>query len=140
VTDARVLSEQLIWSATDPNGANEALNIVNGDVFRWKRMWTVVADALGVEPAEYPGEPTPLEQSMAGTEDVWDEIVRKHDLVPNALSTVATWWHTDADLGRPIEAFADMTKSRGLGFQAFRRTDETFRETFESLRVARIVP
>jgi nucleoside-diphosphate-sugar epimerase len=140
VTDARVLSEQLIWSATEPAGANEALNIVNGDVFRWKRMWGVVADALGVEPAEYPGEPTPLEVSMAGTEDVWDKIVQEHDLVPNALGTVATWWHTDADLGRPIESFADMTKSRALGFQGFRRSDDTFRDTFASLRAARITP
>jgi len=36
----------------------------------------------------------------------------------------------DADHGRPIEAFADMTKSRALGFQGFRRTDDTFRADF----------
>ena len=140
VTDAGLLAEQLIWSATDPAGANEALNTVNGDVFRWKRMWEVVAADLGVEPVSYPGEPTPLEESMAGMEPVWDEIVAKHDLVPNPLATVATWWHTDADLGRPIETFADMTKSRGLGFHGFRRTDDTFRATFAHLREARIVP
>jgi nucleoside-diphosphate-sugar epimerase len=140
VTDAEVLAEQLLWSATDPRSANEALNIVNGDVFRWKRMWEVVADALEVDPAPYPGEATPLEESMAGTESVWDDLVAKHDLVPNALSTVATWWHTDADLGRPIEAFADMTKSRALGFQGFRRTDDTFREIFAALKASKIVP
>jgi nucleoside-diphosphate-sugar epimerase len=140
VTDAAVLAEQLLWSATDPNSANEALNIVNGDVFRWKRMWEVVAEALEVDPAPYPGEPTPLEQSMAGTEEVWDDLVARHGLVPNPLATVATWWHTDADLGRPIEAFADMTKSRALGFQSFRRTDDTFRNTFAELKAARIVP
>jgi nucleoside-diphosphate-sugar epimerase len=140
VTDAAVLAEQLLWSATDPAGANEALNIVNGDVFRWKRMWEVVAEALGVEPAPYPGEPTPLEVSMAGTEPVWDKLVAEHGLVPNDLATVATWWHTDADLGRPIEAFADMTKSRALGFQGFRRSDDTFRDTFTTMRAAKIVP
>jgi nucleoside-diphosphate-sugar epimerase len=140
VTDAAVLAEQLLWSATDPRSANEALNIVNGDVFRWNRMWDVVADALEVEPAPYPGEPTPLEQSMAGTEAVWDDLVGKHGLIPNDLATVATWWHTDADLGRPIEAFADMTKSRALGFQSFRRTDDTFRNTFAELKAANIVP
>lgn len=140
VTDARVLAEQLLWSATDPRSANEALSIVNGDVFRWKRMWEVVAEALEVEPAPYPGKPTPLEESMAGTEPVWDELVAKHGLVPNRLATVATWWHTDADLGRPIEAFADMTKSRELGFQGFRRTDDTFRNTFAELKAAKIVP
>jgi nucleoside-diphosphate-sugar epimerase len=140
VTDAEVLAEQLHWSATDPRSANEALNIVNGDVFRWKRMWEVVAAALEVDPAPYPGEATPLEESMAGMESVWEELVAKYGLVRNDLSTVATWWHTDADLGRPIEAFADMTKSRALGFQAFRRTDDTFRNTFAGLKAAKIVP
>src|SRR6202012_5800276 len=129
-----------VWSATDPRSANEALNIVNGDVFRWKRMWEVVADALEVKPAPYPGQPTPLEESMAGTESVWDDLVGKHGLVPNDLATVATWWHTDADLGRPIEAFADMTKSRARGVQGFRRPDATFRDTFAGLKRAKIVP
>jgi hypothetical protein len=77
---------------------------------------------------------------MAGTEPVWDDLVAKHALVPNPLATVATWWHTDADLGRPIEAFADMTKSRTLGFDGFRRTDDTFRNTFAGLKAAKIVP
>lgn len=140
VTDARVLAEQLIWSATDPAGANQALNIVNGDVFRWKRMWGVLAADLGVEPAPYPGEPTPLVEQMAGMEEVWEGIVAEHDLVAMPLGKLATWWHTDADLGRPIETFADMTKSRGLGFQGFRRTDETFRDTFAHLRRERLIP
>jgi nucleoside-diphosphate-sugar epimerase len=140
VTDARVLAEQLIWSATDPAGANQALNIVNGDVFRWKRMWGVVAADLGLEPAPYPGEPTPLVEQMEGMEEAWEGIVAKHDLVSIPLGKLATWWHTDADLGRPIETFADMTKSRGLGFQGFRRTDETFRDTFAHLRRERLIP
>jgi nucleoside-diphosphate-sugar epimerase len=140
VTDARVLAEQLIWSATDPAGANQALNIVNGDVFRWKRMWGVVAADLGLEPAPYPGEPTPLVEQMGGMEEAWEGIVAKHDLVSTPLGKLATWWHTDADLGRPIETFADMTKSRGLGFQGFRRTDETFRDTFAHLRRERLIP
>jgi hypothetical protein len=33
-----------------------------------------------------------------------------------------------------------MTKSRALGFQAFRRTDDTFRNTFAELKAAKIVP
>jgi hypothetical protein len=33
VTDARVLSEHLIWASTTEAGRNEA-NVVNGDLFR----------------------------------------------------------------------------------------------------------
>lgn len=140
VTDARLLAEQLAWSATDPASANQALNIVNGDTFRWKRMWGVIAEDLGVEPAPYPGEAQPLVEQMKGMEPVWERIVAKHNLRPLPLDTVASWWHSDADLGRPIEAFADMTKSRELGFRGFRRTDDTFRDTFAQLREARIIP
>ena len=34
VTDARLLARQLEWAATTPAAANEAFNVVNGDVFR----------------------------------------------------------------------------------------------------------
>src|SRR3954452_2579835 len=64
VTDARLLARQLAWSATTPAAANEAFNIVNGDVFRWRRMWGVLAEGLGVEAGPYPGHPTPLEEQM----------------------------------------------------------------------------
>ena len=39
VTDAGLLADHLVWAATTPAAANQALNIVNGDVFRWRRMW-----------------------------------------------------------------------------------------------------
>jgi hypothetical protein len=44
------------------------------------------------------GHAQPLEQQMAGMEAVWDKIVAKHGLRKNPLSTVASWWHSDADL------------------------------------------
>ena len=57
VTDARILARHLEWAAVTPEASNEAFNIVNGDQFRWRRMWGIVADGLGVEAAEYPGQP-----------------------------------------------------------------------------------
>ena len=48
--------------------------------------------------------------------------------------------HTDGDLGRPIEAFAGMTKSRTLGFLGFRDTERTFLSLFDRLRSERIIP
>lgn len=35
MTDARLLARQLLWASTEPKAANEAFNVVNGDVFRW---------------------------------------------------------------------------------------------------------
>lgn len=140
VTDAGLLAEQLIWSATDPAGANEALNAVNGDVFRWRRMWEEIAADLGVETAAYPGHARSLEEEMRGRDAEWDAIVARYGLAPNPMSRLASWWHTDSDLGREVETFADMTKSRSLGFLGFRDSRRTFSDLFERLRSERIIP
>ncbi|HEY4277101.1 MAG TPA: SDR family oxidoreductase [Conexibacter sp.] len=140
LTDASLLAEQLEWSATTPAGANQALNIVNGDVFRWRRMWEVIAADLGVATDPYPGEARSLEAELEGLEHVWRNIVTTHALRPTDLSRVASAWHTDSDLGRPLEAFADMTKSRTLGFHGFRDSERSFIALFDRLRAERIIP
>ena len=140
VTDAGLLADHLVWAATTPAAANEALNIVNGDVFRWRRMWPRLADALGVEAVSFDGEPAPLEQQMADAADVWPEIVRRHGLRETNVERLASWWHTDADLGRTIETFTDMGRSRRLGFLGVRDTESSFTDLFTRLRAERIVP
>ena len=140
VTDSRILAAQLEWAATTAEAANEAFNIVNGDQFRWRRMWGIVADGLGVEPADYPGGPTPLVDQMAGMERTWDDIVARHGLRPYGLGTLASWWHTDADLGRTIETFTDMSKSRRFGFLEYQDTSRSFLDLFDRLRAERVIP
>ncbi|MBT8200294.1 MAG: SDR family oxidoreductase [Acidimicrobiia bacterium] len=140
VTDSRILASHLEWASTTPAAANEAFNIVNGDQFRWRRMWEVVADGLGVDAADYPGQPTPLEEQMSDAGPIWDDIVAKYDLIPNPIETLASWWHSDADLGRTIETFTDMTKSRLLGFTDYQPTSGSFLDLFDRLRAERIIP
>jgi nucleoside-diphosphate-sugar epimerase len=140
VTDARILAAQLEWAATSPSAANQALNIVNGDQFRWRRMWEIVAHGLGVEPAEYPGHPTPLVDQMQDAGPVWQEIVARHGLRPLPIETLASWWHSDADLGRTIETFTDMSKSRRLGFLEYQETSRSFLDLFDRLRAERVIP
>jgi nucleoside-diphosphate-sugar epimerase len=140
VTDAALLADHLVWAATTPAAADHALNIVNGDVFRWRRLWPRLAAALGVEPVGYNGEPAPLEQQMADAAEIWPQIVRKHGLRDFDVNTLASWWHTDADLGRTIETFTDMGRSRRLGFAGIRDSESSFTNLFERLRAERIVP
>jgi nucleoside-diphosphate-sugar epimerase len=140
MTDAELLAEQMVWSATAPGAANEALNIVNGDVFRWRRLWEVIGADLGVETGTYPGAARSLELEMSGADEVWDRIVGKYDLQPRRLDQLVSWWHTDGDLGREVDSFADMTKSRKLGFRGFRQTDESWLSLFAKLRAARVIP
>jgi nucleoside-diphosphate-sugar epimerase len=140
VTDARLLAEHLVWAATTPAAANTALNIVNGDVFRWRRLWPKLAEALAVESAPYSDAPEPLEQQMAGAEAIWPSIVHRHGLRDIPVNTLASWWHTDADLGRTIETFTDMGRSRRLGFDRVQDTLTSFTDIFAQLAAAKIVP
>ena len=140
VTDGRILAQHLAWAVATPAAANAAFNVVNGEVFRWNWLWPKLADYFGMEPAPYPGHASPLERSMAGMEPVWDRIVARHGLKPNPLADVASWWHSDADLGRTIENFTDMTKSRDLGFLCYQNTLRSFIDAFGRLRQERIVP
>jgi len=135
-----LLAEHLVWAATTPAVANQALNVVNGDVFRWRRLWPRLAAALGVEPAPFDGDVVPLERQMTDAGEIWPEIVRRHGLRDLPVESLASWWHTDADLGRTIETFTDMSRSRRLGFLGVRDTESSFTNLFARLRAERIVP
>lgn len=140
MTDATLLARHLEWAATTPAARNQAFNIVNGDVFRWSWMWTRLADWFGIPPAQYAGEGTPLERQLIDAGPVWSEIARKYSLAEHDLGRLASAWHTDADLGRPIEVVTDMSKSRQLGFLDYQATDDSFFTLFARLREARIIP
>jgi nucleoside-diphosphate-sugar epimerase len=140
VTDARLLARQLEWAATAKAARNQAFNIVNGDVFRWKRMWGVLAEGLGVQPAPYPGHATPLEEQMRDAAPIWDAIVERYGLIPYPLESLASWWHTDADLGRTLETFTSMGKSRRFGFLGYQDSACSFLDVIDRLRAERIIP
>ena len=140
MTDARQLAKHLLWASTTPAAYDQAFNVVNGDVFRWKWMWGRVAEWFGLEAAPAPEDVSPLEIQMADDGNVWREIVAQHNLVEADITRLVSPWHTDADLGRPIEVVTDMSKSRQLGFLDYQPTDEAFFEVFGQLREARLIP
>lgn len=140
MTDARLLARHLEWAATTPAARDQAFNVVNGDVFRWCWMWNRLAQCFGVEPAAFPGRGNPLEQQLADAAPIWADIARKYDLIEPDLNRLVSAWHTDADLGRPIEVLTDMSKSRRLGFLDYQATDDAFLALFGRLRDARVIP
>jgi nucleoside-diphosphate-sugar epimerase len=140
VTDADLLAQHMVWASTTEAAADEAFNVVNGDVFRWRRLWPRIAAHLGLPHEGFDGAPRPLEEQMVGAEDTWRTIVEREGLAEPDLARVASWWHTDADLGRPFEVFADSGKSRALGFTGHRRTIDAFLEALDRYREARLLP
>ncbi len=140
MTDARLLGRHLIWASTTPAARNQAFNIVNGDVFRWSWMWGRLAHWFGLEPAPLTGEGKPLEQQLADAEPIWAEIAATHGLKEPNLHSLISPWHTDADLGRPIEVVTDMSKSRRFGFLDYVPTDDSFFALFQQLRDEHFIP
>jgi nucleoside-diphosphate-sugar epimerase len=140
ITDSRILAEQLEWAATTPAARNEAFNIVNGDVFRWRWMWSQIAAQFGIEAAPYPGHPTPLEEQMKNGAAAWTDIAARYGLLETKLDRLVSPWHTDADLGRQLECVTDMSKSRNAGFLAYQDSRKSFLDLFARLRQGKIIP
>jgi nucleoside-diphosphate-sugar epimerase len=140
MTDAGLLAKHLLWASTTPAAANQAFNVVNGDVFRWSWMWGRIAEQFGVEPQAFDGVVRPLAEQMADDAAVWRELALREGLAETDLDRLASPWHTDADLGRPIEVVTDMSKSRRLGFTAYQPTDDAFFDLFKRLRDDRLIP
>ncbi len=140
MTDADLLARHLLWAATTPAARDQAFNVVDGDVFRWRWMWGRIAEAFGLEPAPFDGEVIPLERQMAEDAPVWRRIAEREGLAEPDLARLASPWHTDADLGRPIEVVTDMGKSRRLGFLDYQPTDDAFLALFDRMRADRLIP
>jgi nucleoside-diphosphate-sugar epimerase len=140
MTDARLLARHLEWASTTPAAFDQAFNVVNGDVFRWSWMWSRLADWFGLKAAPFPPQVTPLEQQLSGAQDEWRALAASRHLIEPDLDHLISAWHTDADLGRPIEVVTDMSKSRKLGFLDYQPTNDSFTDLFTRLREDRIIP
>lgn len=103
-------------------------------------MWREIGEYFGLEVTDCPETSQPLEEQMAGVESIWREIAEKHALVEPDVGKLASWWHTDADLGRDQECVNDTTKSRDFGFDHFRETRGAFFDLLDRLRAEKIIP
>jgi nucleoside-diphosphate-sugar epimerase len=140
VTDAQVLAAQMIWASTTDSAFNQAFNVANGDVFRWSWLWKQLATYFGIEAIGFNGTIHPLEHEMQNDGVIWKEIAAKYHLAEASLDKLASAWHTDLDLGRPLEVMTDMSKSRKLGFTVYQDTRESFYKLFDNLRAERLIP
>ncbi|KAJ1385459.1 hypothetical protein SESBI_41641 [Sesbania bispinosa] len=139
-SDADLIAEQHIWAAVDPYARNEAFNCSNGDVFRWKHLWKVLAEQFGIEEYGYEeGSHLKLSELMKDKGPVWDEIVRENQLQPTKLEEVGEWWFGDLILAG--EGILDsMNKSKEHGFLGFRNSKNSFISWIDKTKAYKIVP
>jgi nucleoside-diphosphate-sugar epimerase len=140
MTDAGLLARHLEWASGSDSAKNQDFNVVNGDVFRWKWLWPRLAAYFGIEAAPFDGTVRPLADRMEAGASQWKEIAARYQLREPDIGKLASWWHTDADLGRPMEVLADMTKSRKAGFLDYQSTPDAFTDLFQRLEKERIIP
>ena len=141
VTDARLLARHLEWASITPQAANTEYNVVNGDVFRWRWLWTQLANYFGVEAQGPPeGGTALLAPKMEHAQDRWAALVARHGLREPKLDALASAWHTDGDLGRELECVNDMTRSRVRGFLEYQPTLASFTELFDELKQRKLIP
>jgi hypothetical protein len=140
MTDSTLLASHMEWAATTDSAKNTAFNVSNGDVFRWRWMWPRLGEALNVEFEGLPDNPAPFEAEMSPLEPLWLEIASDGNLRNSEISNLASWWHTDGDLNRPIECFSDMNNSRTRGFLECRSTLDAFNEVFNQYQSNRVIP
>jgi nucleoside-diphosphate-sugar epimerase len=137
-SDADMIAEHEIWAAVEPYAKNEAFNCSNGDVFRWKHLWRLLAEQFGVEFGEV-DEELSVEEMMKDKGPVWDEIVRQNGLVPTKLDEVGNWWYLDV-VFRVDSSLDSMNKSKEHGFVGFRNSPTSFVSWIDKMKSYRIVP
>ncbi|XP_030950033.1 3-oxo-Delta(4,5)-steroid 5-beta-reductase-like isoform X1 [Quercus lobata] len=139
-SDADLIAEQQIWAVVDPNARNEAFNCNNGDVFKWKDLWKVLAEQFGIENYGFmEGERVTLVDLMKDKSLVWDEIVRENQLQPTKLEEVGVWWFADMML-KGGDWVDSMNKSKEHGFLGFRNSKDSMITWIDKMKTYKIVP
>ncbi|KAB1220273.1 3-oxo-Delta(4,5)-steroid 5-beta-reductase [Morella rubra] len=139
-SDADLIAEQHVWASVDPYARNEAFNCNNGDVFKWKHLWKVLAECFGIYKYGFEeGERVTLAEMMKDKVPVWEEIVRENQLQPTKLEEVGAWWFADLMLAGsdPVDS---MNKSKEHGFFGFRNSAKSLITWIDKMKVQKIVP
>jgi hypothetical protein len=128
----------MVWMATSPQCANQAVNVTNGDLFRWSSLWPRIAQFFGMEVG--PQRHINLEQFMADKAPVWERIVKKHGLKPYRFEEIAAWKFGDFVFSAEWDVVSDMVKARGAGWCEALDTEEMFLRLFGEFRQNKIIP
>lgn len=138
LTDASQLARGIKWMLTAPAARNEAFNLTDGDLFRWKQMWARIADHFGLEVGT--ARDWRLETWMADKQPLWQQIADKHGLVESRLDRIAPWAFADFVFHQSYDVLSIMTKARIAGFHDTVATEDNMIAHLKRYQEARILP
>jgi nucleoside-diphosphate-sugar epimerase len=138
VTESSHFAGAALWAATEPHCSNQAFNITNGDYFRWRNIWPVVASVFDMELGEV--QTISLVQQMADKEPLWQRMTAKYSLKPIPYRDLVAWPFADYVFGTDWDVMSDVTKSRLHGFHGVVDSQAMFERLLRRFRDERIVP
>lgn len=138
ITDCSVLARFVFWCMTEPNAADRAFNITNGDLFRWSSLWPRLADYFGLRPGIV--RPMKLERWMADKGPVWHRIAERHGLRYADLADVALWPYGDFVWNIDWDIVSSMTRARQAGFHEVEDTEDQFLRHLDAYRALKVLP
>jgi nucleoside-diphosphate-sugar epimerase len=150
---APIIADLTIYASTTAECANQAFNVSNGDVFRWKDFWPKLAKYFGAKansdqkfskPDPAPGT---LQQEFSlvnwyqDKEKVWDELCTRLE-APNAKATFqyGTWQFQDWVFRRSWYVTLNTEKARRYGWKARIDDYECMVACFEQFQKAGLIP
>jgi nucleoside-diphosphate-sugar epimerase len=143
VVDSELLARASIWCSTTPACGNQAFNINNGDIFRWRDLWPQLAGFFGLPPAGPQAQHLPA--FFAGHEATWRRLAHEHGLASFPYQRLAGW--AQGDYHPPHSRFAceydvvsDLAKSRQYGYDEQTDSAQMFLRLFARLRAERVIP
>lgn len=138
VTDVSLLAKAMVWAATEPRCAGEAFNIVNGDTFKWRDVWGLIAERFGMEA----GGPAPMSLAafMADKGPVWERIAAREGLRYANVGQVADWAFADVMFAGAWDQTASVVKAHRYGFTGMVDTEEMLGRLVDEYRALEILP
>src|SRR5882762_7155710 len=137
-TDAELFGRATLWALGEDKARNEIFNVSNGDVYRWRQLWSELAAFYDLPVAEPLAMSTVSEMSEKAP--LWDAMVARYGLHPTPYEQIANWSFVDWMLNFGEETILSTIKIRKAGFADCIDTHESFRRQLTKLRELRIIP
>jgi len=138
VTDVGLLTDAMVWAATEPRCAGEAFNIVNGDTFCWRDVWPLIAGQFGM--AAGGPKPFSLRDFMADKAPVWETIAARAGLRCRNIHDAADWAFADVLFTGGWDQTASVVKAHQYGFHGMVDSEEMFGRLFAEYRALKLLP
>ncbi|NQW08616.1 MAG: SDR family oxidoreductase [Alphaproteobacteria bacterium] len=138
VTDLRLLVDAMVWTATTPEAAGEAFNVIDADYFRWCDVWGELAAFFGMEPG--PVETVALVDTMKGADAEWARLAGQHGLSEPDLGRIANWGYGDFMWRVWWDDMASTAKIRRLGFDPVYTSRDSLLDALTAYRRHRVIP